>query len=69
MAHVVPGLLRAGKPPKVLLSARNQARSAALAERFGLEVCSRTADLIERSDIVIVAVRPFDVEKTIVGLP
>ena len=69
MAHVVPGLMRADDPPSVLLSARNKARSEALAERFGLEICSDNADLIARSDIVIVAVRPFDVEETIAPLP
>lgn len=69
MAHVVPGLMRADSPPKVLLSARNKERSAALAERFDLEICGDNEDLIGRSDIVTIAVRPFNVEETIAGLP
>lgn len=69
MAHVVPGLMRATPAPQILLSARGAARSAALAERYGLEICTENRELVERSNIVIVAVRPFDVEQTITGLP
>ncbi len=69
MTHVVPGLMRAAEPPRVLLGARNAARAASLAERFGLEICNDNTDLIARSDVVIVAVRPFDVAQTIEGLP
>ena len=69
MAHVVPGLMRANPAPQILLSARGAARSAALAKRYGLEICTENRELVERSDIVIIAVRPFDVEQTITGLP
>ncbi len=69
MAHVVPGLMRTATPPKILLSARNAERAKALTERFALEICADNHDLIARSDVVIVAVRPFDVVDTIKGLP
>ncbi len=69
MAHVVPGLMRATPAPQVLLSARGAERSAALAEQHGLEICAENQEIVERSDIVIIAVRPFDVEQTIIGLP
>lgn len=69
MAHMVPGLMRAENPARILLSARNANRAASLAERFRLEICADNAELVARSDVVIVAVRPFDVEQTIDGLP
>ncbi len=69
MAHVVPGLMRAVAPPEVLLSARNAERARALSERFGLEICPDNEELVARSDVAIVAVRPFDVVETIKGLP
>ena len=69
MAHVVPGLMRAAEPPQVLLSARNAQRAGTLAERFGLEICPDNSALIAHSDVIIVAVRPFDVVDTIKGLP
>lgn len=69
MAHVVPGLMRADPPPEIILSARSAARSAALSDRYGLEICPSNTEIVERSDVVIIAVRPFDVEETITGLP
>lgn len=69
MAHVVPGLMRADSAPEILLSARNAGRAAKLAEQFGLEIVADNAEIVHRSDIVITAVRPFDMEKTITGLP
>ncbi|MEM8646814.1 MAG: NAD(P)-binding domain-containing protein [Pseudomonadota bacterium] len=69
MAHVVPGLMRATAAPQILLSARNAERARSLSERFGLEICSDNEELTARSDVVIVAVRPFDVVETIKGLP
>lgn len=69
MAHVVPGLMRTEEPPKVVLSARNAERAGALAERFSLEICTDNHVLVEASDVVMVAVRPFDVADTIKDLP
>lgn len=69
MAHVVPGLMRGDVTPEIILSARGAARSTALSDRFGLEICADNAKIVERSDVVIVAVRPFDVEETLKGLP
>ncbi|MEM7429062.1 MAG: NAD(P)-binding domain-containing protein [Pseudomonadota bacterium] len=69
MEHVVPGLMRADAPPPILLSARNADRAARLAGKFGLEIVRENAEIVSRSDIVIMAVRPFDIEATIQGLP
>ncbi|MEM8687386.1 MAG: NAD(P)-binding domain-containing protein [Pseudomonadota bacterium] len=69
MAHVVPGLMRADAPAEILLSARNAERANALARRFDLEICPDNSELITRSDVVIVAVRPFHVVQTIKDLP
>ncbi len=69
MAHVVPGLMRANPSPEIILSARNAERSAQLSKRHGLEVVDDIDEIVRRSDVVIIAVRPFDVEETITGLP
>lgn len=68
-SHLVPGLLGAGTAPAILLSARNAETSATLAKRFDLEICASNTDLVARSDIVLLAVRPFQVEQAIAGLP
>lgn len=67
--HLVPGLLRSGRKPKLLLSARGAAAAADLSGRFGLEIVADNARLVERSEVVLVAVRPFQVEEALSGLP
>ncbi|SDC94696.1 NAD(P)-binding domain-containing protein [Glycomyces harbinensis] len=48
-------------PPQVLLSPRGARTSAELAERYaGATVCADNQDVIERSDLVVIAVRPQD---------
>lgn len=69
MAHVVPGLMRAEEPPEILLSARNADRVEKLSDKFGLSSTHDNAEIVKTCDVVIIAVRPFDVEETIAGLP
>lgn len=69
MQYVVPGLLRAQCPPRLLLSARNAVRAKQLSVNHKLEIVSDNRSLVERSDIVAIAVRPFDVLNTIADLP
>jgi len=68
-SHLVPGLVRTGNAPLILLSARNAEASAALGQRYDLEICADNRDLVERADLVLLAVRPFQVEDAVAGLP
>lgn len=53
----------------VLLSPRNHARSSALAERYpSLAVAADNQDLVNRSDIVLVCLRPQDAGEILEGL-
>jgi pyrroline-5-carboxylate reductase len=69
MYHVIPGMMRADPAPQITLSPRNVERSRELGERFGLQVATTNEQLVADSDIVIVAVRPFQVEDLIRDLP
>lgn len=69
MRHLTPGLLRADPPPKLLLSPRGAATSSALSRRYGLEIAPDNATLVERSDVVLLAVRPFQLVEATAGLP
>ena len=69
MAHVVPGLMRATSPPELILSARNSERVQKLQEQFGFTSTEDNAEIVQTCDVVIIAVRPFDVEETISDLP
>ena len=69
MFHVVPGIMRASEKPDLLLGPRNAERARQLSERFDVPVAASNEDVVEKSDIVIVAVRPFQVEEVIANLP
>ena len=69
MYHVVPGLMRAEIAPEICLSPRNAERAQRLAARYGLHIASSNEELVESCDIVIVALRPFQVEEAIKQLP
>lgn len=69
MHHLVPGLLRAAEPPHIVLGPRNAETAADLAARFGVDVAQSSAAVVAQSDIVVVAVRPFQVTEALDGLP
>lgn len=69
MRHMTPGLLRADPPPKLLLSPRGAETSGDLSRRYGLEIAPDNATLVERSGIVLLAVRPFQLVEATAGLP
>jgi pyrroline-5-carboxylate reductase len=67
-ASMLAGFLRSGLDPEtILLSPRGKA--AALATRHGFRLAAGNRDLVERADIVIVAVRPAQAPETVIGLP
>ncbi|MBB3966790.1 pyrroline-5-carboxylate reductase [Rhizobium metallidurans] len=64
---MVEGLARSGTRDTVILSPRG--KSSQLAARHGLAICADNHELVERSDIIILAVRPEDAVGAIQGLP
>jgi pyrroline-5-carboxylate reductase len=55
--HMMPGLLKADA--RFLLSARNREVATGLAGSHGLEIVEANQEIVDRSDLVILAVRPF----------
>ncbi|AYD04215.1 NAD(P)-binding domain-containing protein [Neorhizobium sp. NCHU2750] len=66
-AAMIAGLVRSGGDSRILLSPRGKARE--LAGLYGLDVCADNRELVERADIVILAVRPADAPAALEGLP
>jgi pyrroline-5-carboxylate reductase len=64
---MVTGLVKADSREPILLSPRGKAKE--LAARHGLEICRDNQDLVDRSDIIILAVRPADAAAALEGLP
>jgi pyrroline-5-carboxylate reductase len=56
-------------PPSIYLSPRGARTAAALSERYpSVRVCAGNQDVVDRSDIVILAVRPRDHAEALAGL-
>ncbi|PWJ93398.1 pyrroline-5-carboxylate reductase [Mesorhizobium loti] len=67
-ASMLAGFLRSGlDPAAIVLSPRGKA--AALCARHGFRLATDNRDLVERSDVVIVAVRPAHAPDAVAGLP
>ncbi|MFC5834486.1 NAD(P)-binding domain-containing protein [Nonomuraea insulae] len=59
----------ADKPPEVFLSPRGARTAAELSERFeGVRVCAGNQEVVDRSEVVIIAVRPLDRHEALAGL-
>ena len=56
--HMMPAMIRS--PHRFILSQRGAATSTALADQYGLGIARDNQDIVDRSDIVILAVRPYD---------
>lgn len=57
------------EPPAILLSPRGARTAAELAQRYpSVQVCSDNQDVISRSEVVILAVRPQDRSEALAGL-
>jgi pyrroline-5-carboxylate reductase len=66
---LVAGLAAGEKAPRIVLSPRNAGRAKTLADRFGLAVARNNPELVERSQVIVVATRPADVLGAVRGLP
>ncbi len=64
--HMMPAMTKTGS--RFLVSERGRETSAQLAKEFGVEVSPDNQSIVDQSDIVIVAVRPFDAAEICDGL-
>lgn len=69
MRHMVPGLLRSDTPPRLLLSPRSNAVVQELTSRYTLSIATNSKELVDRSNTIIIALRPLQVADAIAGLP
>jgi pyrroline-5-carboxylate reductase len=64
---MVEGWVRAdpARAPRILVTDRGSGRAGKLAERLGVQHVEANAELVERADVVVVAVKPIDVERVL----
>jgi pyrroline-5-carboxylate reductase len=64
---MVTGWMKAdpGMAERILVTDRGSGRAAALAERHGLRHTASNADLVAAADIVVLCVKPIDVERVL----
>lgn len=67
--HMVPGLVAGDTDLTVRLSPRNAERAADLNERFDVEIAEDNAQLVEKSDVILIGVRQFHALDVVRGLP
>jgi pyrroline-5-carboxylate reductase len=61
---LIAGLLSSGwaKPEEIVATARHEERVAELKERYGIETTLSNADAVKDASIVVIAVKPQDIE-------
>ena len=64
---MVEGWLRADPAlaERILVTDRGSGRAARLAERLGVQHVADNAELVRRADVVLIAVKPIDVERVL----
>lgn len=67
--YLVEGLMRGTDPPTIVLSPRGREQSARLGGRFALAVAADNREVVERSNLVILATRPKQAIEAATGLP
>ncbi len=67
--YMIEGLCRDGDGGELVLSPRNAERAAAHADTHGCRVAASNAEVVERADTVVLAVRPDRVAEAIADLP
>jgi pyrroline-5-carboxylate reductase len=58
MKHMVPALVKSGQ--RFVLSPRGRENAAALSRAYGLEIMADNGAIVAASDLIILAVRPYD---------
>ncbi len=64
--HMVPAMVRSSH--RFILSARGRKTSSRLADQYDLEIAESNQDIVNRADIVILSVRPFDAVAVVTDL-
>lgn len=65
---IISGLIGSGfKADDILVSPRGKAQE--VCSLYGISIASDNRDLVDRSDVILVAVRPFDAINSVDGLP
>lgn len=65
---LLAGLTRSGLPAEtIVLSPRGKAKE--LAALYGMRIAADNRELVEKSDVVVLAVRPADAAHAVLGLP
>jgi pyrroline-5-carboxylate reductase len=67
--YLVDGLMRSETPPRIILSPRGAENVRRLSERYGLVIAATNPEVVEQSDVVLLATRPTDLLKAISDLP
>lgn len=67
--YLVDGLMQADQPPEIILSPRGSQNSERLSERYNLPIAETNAEVVEKSDVVVLATRPLDMLDAVKGLP
>lgn len=68
ISYLVPGMLRGPEKPDFLLSPRNHQIAQTLAQDHALKIAASNAELVDACDVVIVAVRPMQINDALEGL-
>ena len=66
--YTVTGLRRSGDQRKIILSPRNAELAKALAKQFNCEVAENNQAVIDHSDVILLAVRPFQLNDLLANL-
>ncbi len=61
-SYTVQGLRHAGDTRDIMLSPRGAAQSAKLAKAFNCKIASNNQEVIDHSDMILLAVRPFQAD-------
>ncbi len=67
--YLVDGLMQSETPPCIILSPRGAENARRLSERYGLSIATTNAEVVEQSDVVLLATRPTDLLEAISDLP
>lgn len=67
--YLIDGLMRADPATSIILSPRGPRNSQRLSERYGLPVAESNAEVVEKSDVVVLATRPLDMLDALMDLP
>lgn len=67
--YLVDGLMRSQTPPRIILSPRGTENAKRLSRQYGLSIATTNAEVVEQSDVVLLATRPMDLLEVASGLP